>query len=327
MKVLVADDERLARSMLTATVGGLGHQCLTAEDGEQAWDLFARHSPDVLITDWMMPHLDGTELCRRVRGDTSARYTYIVLLTTLSAGDDLLAGIEAGADDYLVKPLDPVQLKARLTAAERVTKVHAKLAAFSSELERINTELAHTARTDALTGVGNRRRFDEDIARVDARARRQGHSYGLALCDIDHFRAYNDWYGHQAGDQALRAVASAIIDTCRDGDEVYRYGGEELVVVFPDERLPEAVLAANRVRQAVQALAIPHQATEVAGVLTASLGVSALDAGRHENHHDVVKEADRALYCAKDAGRNRLHPPIGIGPLELSPSPTAYPPR
>lgn len=173
--------------------------CLTAEDGEQAWELYAHHSPDVLITDWMMPRLDGTELCRRVRSDEGARYTYIVLLTTLAAGDDLLAGIEAGADDYLIKPLDPLQLKARLTAAERVTKVHAQLAAFSSELERINAELAYTARTDALTGVGNRRRFDEDIARLDARARRQGHPYGLALYDIDYFKGYNDWYGPPSG--------------------------------------------------------------------------------------------------------------------------------
>ena len=312
MKVLVAEDERVARSLLTATVGGLGHQCLTADDGQQAWELYAHHSPDVLITDWMMPRLDGPELCRRVRSDQDARYTYIVLLTTLSAGDDLLVGIEAGADDYLIKPLDPLQLKARLTAAERVTKVHAQLAASSSELERINAELAHTARTDALTGVGNRRRFDEDIARLDARARRQGQPYGLALYDIDYFKGYNDWYGHPAGHQFLRAVAGAIIDTSRDGDEVYRYGGEEFVVVFPDEDLAASALAANRVRQAIEGLGIAHQASPIPGVLTASVGVSAFDPQRHGSHQDVVMEADRALYCAKDAGRNRIHPPLEL---------------
>ncbi|HSH58364.1 MAG TPA: diguanylate cyclase [Acidimicrobiales bacterium] len=320
MKILVAEDEGITRSLLTAMVVALGHQCLTAEDGEQAWDLYSRHSPDVVITDWMMPHLDGTELCRRVRSDPTARYTYIVLLTTLAAGDDLLVGMESGADDYLVKPLDPAHLKARLTAAERVTKVHAKLAASSSELERMNAELVHTARTDALTGVGNRRRFDEDIARLDARARRQGRPYGVALCDIDHFKSYNDWYGHQAGDQALQEVAGAIVDICREGDEVYRYGGEEFIMVFPDESLPGAILAAGRVRRGIEALAIPHQDAEIPGVVTISVGVSSLDPGHHDSHHDVVKEADRALYCAKDGGRNRLQSLGGNNRLELSSS-------
>lgn len=310
MKVLVADDEVFARMLLTASVTELGHDCLVAEDGEQAWQLYGEHLPDVLVTDWMMPGLDGGELCRRIRSDATSHYTYIILVTTLGARDELLAGVEAGADDYLVKPLDPLDLKTRLIAAKRVTTLHRALAASSAELERVNTELARTARTDALTGVGNRRRFDEDLARLDARARRRGQVYGIALCDIDNFKGYNDHYGHPAGDEALRSVAGVMAQTCREGDEVYRYGGEELVVVFPDEELAGALIAGERIRRAIEDLALPYEGRGLGGVITASLGIASLDQGRHGEAGDVVKEADVALYAAKEAGRNRAHPAL-----------------
>ena len=309
VRVLVADDEATTRLVVRAAVQKLGHECLVAEDGDRAWELLQASPVDVLLTDWMMPGVDGLELCRRIRARQTDRYTYIILATGMSERDDILSGMEAGVDDYLIKPLDPFAVQTRLIAAERVTELHHQLARFRFQLEGVNDELAEQARTDALTHLGNRRRLEEDLAALHARARRHQHPYSIAMCDLDHFKGYNDTYGHAEGDNALQQVASVLGADLRTEDSAYRYGGEEFVVLFSDERLPGAVRATERLRLAVQELAIAHRGNRPPGIVTISAGVASFEPDSDLNAHAVLEQADQALYTAKQQGRNRVVAP------------------
>lgn len=306
MKILVVDDEPLSRLVVHAAVERLGHECITAEDGEAGWRRVVEDEPDVLVADRMMPGLDGLELCCRVRAEPRPGYTYIVLVTALGDRQDVLRGMEAGADDYLVKPVDPFALQTRLIAAERVTALHAELA-------RSRAELTELARRDALTGLGNRRSLDDDLRTLHARSQRYGRSYCVAMCDVDRFKVYNDTYGHQAGDQALAAVARRISAEVRTGDGVYRYGGEELALVLPEQTLESGVVALERVRAVVEQLAIPHVGGP-GGVLTLSAGIAAYRPGDDTTPQELLKQADGALYQAKAGGRNRVCRPQASGP-------------
>lgn len=297
MKILVADDDEGARLLAEAVVTSQGHECRVAASGDAAWALFADEHVDVLITDWMMPGLDGPQLARAVRAAAREEYTYIIMVTSRSARGEILAGIEAGADDYLIKPLDPFALQARLLVARRVTDLHAELAASRAEL-------AESARTDALTRIPNRRKLDEDLPQLHARSARYGHDYSLALCDIDNFKFYNDTHGHRAGDVALQAVASTLADACREGDALFRYGGEEFVVLLPEQTQESAVAAVDRLRRAIAALVIEHAPGETSQV-TLSAGVATFTPTRGVDVDTILQEADRALYRSKEEGRNR----------------------
>jgi diguanylate cyclase (GGDEF)-like protein len=299
MRILVVDDEPTSRLLVQAAVDWLGHQWIAADDGQAAWECFQQDKPDVLITDLMMPGVDGLELCRRVRANAQTSYTYIILVTVLSDRQDIVRGMDAGADDYLVKPLQLFDLQARLIAAQRVTDLHA-------ELDRHRAQLAHLARHDPLTGLSNRRSLDEDLEVLHARSQRYGRGFALAMCDIDRFKAYNDTHGHQAGDQALRAVAATIAGEVRGGDGVYRYGGEEFLLVLPEQTLDTALVAVERVRSAVERLAIPQPAAGPGGRLTLSAGIAAFSPGEPTTAQELLGRADAALYRAKSAGRNQL---------------------
>ena len=233
MKVLVADDDPGSLMVARAAVERSGHDCLTAADGDEAWALYLEHQPDVVVTDWMMPGMDGLALCRAIRAREADLYTYIVLLTSQGSRDDVLAGLEAGADDYVTKPLDPFVLHARLLVALRVTTLHADLAHYRKVLSQ-------QARTDPLTGLHNRLKLSEDLEQLHARSERYAEEYCVAMCDVDNFKSYNDIYGHQAGDLALRAVAAALVGEARKSDGVYRYGGEEFLLVLPNQSQPGA---------------------------------------------------------------------------------------
>ena len=203
LRVLVADDDASCRLVVQAAVERLGHECRVATDGDQAWKLFQEARPDVLITDWMMPGLDGPELCRRARQHKADGYTYIILATALGDHENVIEGMEAGADDYLTKPISPFDVRARLVAATRITELH-------KELERLHEAMTALARTDALTGLANRLRLHEDLEAIHDRAIRYGHAYCVAICDLDDFKQFNDTYGHQAGDDALRKVGALL---------------------------------------------------------------------------------------------------------------------
>ena len=309
MQILIADDDPTSRLVLQAIVSRLGHDCLVAEEGTSAWDLLSSGGIDVLLTDWMMPGLDGPELCRRVREQPGDSYVYIVLTTGLDHPEHILEGMGSGADDYLIKPVDSFAVQTRLVAAERVTELHSKLALTQAELERANLELLEQSRTDDLTGLGNRRRMEEDLARTHARAIRAGRTYGVALFDIDHFKCYNDHYGHVAGDEALRRVATCIDLAVRSGECAYRYGGEEFLLLMPDCQQADSILVASeRIRRALLEAAMPHAARPSApSLVTMSGGVSCWAPGSPHSALDIIEQADEALFEAKSAGRNRIH--------------------
>jgi two-component system cell cycle response regulator len=305
MRVLIADDDVTSRLELNALATRLGHQCLVAEDGARAWEMLQTEEIDVLLTDWMMPGMDGPELCRRVREELTQRYIYIVLITVLGEQGEVLEGMGAGADEFLVKPFDPFAVRTRLVAAERVTELHRRLVDTQGQLREANRELLSLSLTDTLTGVGNRRRMEEDLIRTHARALRVSRSYGMLLFDIDHFKLYNDHYGHVAGDEALRRVACHLGEASRADESIYRYGGEEFLVLLPDCTTADAIGAAERIRALVNDAGIPHavQLTPPA-VVTVSGGVACWAPGCELSAADLIHQADEALFEAKSAGRN-----------------------
>lgn len=298
MKVLVTDDDPTSRLMMQATVEQLGHDCLVAEDGQEAWSLFRDRDPDVVVSDWLMPGVDGLELCRRIRDHDTGGYTYFVLVTAQGEREHVRTGMDAGADDYLTKPLDPFFLETRLIAAARVTTLHKRL-------ERYRTELARQASTDPLTQLRNRLSLDDDLVRLHAQATRYDLTYAVLMCDIDWFKGYNDAYGHQAGDHVLREVAAALRQYMRDADSTYRIGGEEFLIVALEQDLDSARTAGERARRAVSDLGLPT-GSSVYEVVTVSVGVAVCDPTIDATAEDVLKRADEALYTAKRAGRNRV---------------------
>jgi two-component system, cell cycle response regulator len=307
MRVLIAEDDAASRMILRRAVQRFGHEVLVAEDGRKAWKLY-RETPgvDVVISDWMMPDMDGLELCHRLREEKRDEYTYFIFLTTLNGKEHLLEGMQAGADDYLSKPLDRDQLEVRLIAAARITALHRQLTKQKEELEKLNFELFKQARRDPLTRLGNRLRLREDLDALRDRVERCGHSYCAILCDVDSFKLYNDHYGHLKGDEVLQKVAKAILQSFRSRDACYRYGGEEFLIVLPEQTLESTALAAERLRRAVEELAIPHEASKPGGIVTVSCGLAELSPGEKKTVEEFLKEADEALYQAKESGKNKV---------------------
>jgi len=294
------------RTMLSDALTSMGHECLIAADGETAWQVFQVSGADVIISDRVMPRLDGLELCRLVRAHPGAPYTYFVFLTALTQKSEILEGMHEGADDYLTKPLDLDELRARLIAAERVTSLHRRLGEQATALERSNQALFEIARTDPLTGLGNRLLMAETLKSLQARAGRYNNPYAVALCDLDRFKAYNDLLGHLEGDQALRTVSALLKDAIRDTDSIYRYGGEELLVVLPEQTLDSAALAGERLRRAIASAGLAHPYNPPHGIVTVSIGIAAFEGASDGDFEAVIAEADAALYEAKRTGRNRI---------------------
>jgi diguanylate cyclase (GGDEF)-like protein len=306
VKVLIADDSAVPRMILEKALTSLGHETLTAADGQEAWERFVVFQPDVVLSDWLMPGVDGIELCRRIRSSDADRYAYFVLLTAMTEVEHAVTAMTAGADDFMVKPLDRVALEATLIAARRVTALHDELRDQRSKLVRLNSLLHDDARRDPLTMLGNRLRLSEDLAGAAARIERYGHGYCLAMFDIDYFKRYNDQLGHLAGDEALRAVAQALAGAARSGDMAYRYGGEEFLVLLPEQTLATAMLAVERLRGAVQDLGLSHPDNLPSGVVTISGGIAESTAARPIAVDEWLRRADVALYRAKALGRNRV---------------------
>jgi two-component system, cell cycle response regulator len=320
VKVLIAEDDAVSRLTLGRAVERLGHEILVAADGVAAWELFRQHAVDVIVSDWLMPGMDGLDLCRRVREAQRDTYTYFLLLTSMEGKQNFIQGMQAGADDYLTKPLDREELQVRLQVASRVTSLHHQLAEKTRELERANRALAESARRDPLTGLGNRLQLRDDLTQLQRWLDRYGRGFGVALCDVDRFKLYNDRYGHVAGDEVLQAIGTAIATTIRSGDMAYRYGGEELLVIMPEQSVETSIIAMERVRTAVELLAIPHAANRPHGVVTISIGLVAIVQGEQFPWETVLNHADTALYRAKAEGRNRVA--VGTAAsLGLAPNP------
>jgi two-component system cell cycle response regulator len=292
MKILIAEDQPASAVFLRRTLERMGHEVAVAPDGEAAWQALRDDHAQVLISDWVMPRLDGLELCRRIRDEDGDGYTYVILLTSKDRREERLEGLRAGADDFLTKPVDADELAVRLGIASRILTVHEALASR-------NARLAELAMVDELTGVKNRRRFREDLDLFFALASRRKIPLSLVMLDVDHFKQYNDAFGHPAGDEVLRIVAGLLLDVTREHDVVSRYGGEEFAILLPSTGSDSAVAVAERFRERIERHPWPHRA------VTASLGVASTGADTPTSA-SLVETADRALYCSKGSGRNRV---------------------
>ncbi len=293
MKILIAEDQLPTARYLRRLLEQLGHQVLEAADGEEAWEQIRREQVPILISDWMMPRLDGLELCRRIRSQFTEGYLYIILLTARNSREDKLEGLNAGADDFLTKPLDADELCVRLEIASRILEVH-------NALGRQNSRLIEMATTDELTGVNNRRRFGQDLNLHAGLASRHGLPLSLIMLDVDHFKQYNDTFGHLAGDEVLRTIATILRSEVREHDLVARYGGEEFVLLLPSTGPEAATEVAERLRRAIS------RGSWNMVPLTASFGVATTDPSHSISVEDLVAQADEALYHSKNAGRNRV---------------------
>lgn len=309
MKILVVDDSRTIRASLVTLLARMGHQVVEAENGERALEVYALEKPDLLLVDVMMPVLDGYEAAKRLRREHPDDWVPIIFLSSMEADQDLDRAIEAGGDDYLVKPVSFVVLNAKIRALHRLETMRRKLVGLTGELADANRTLEAMARMDGLTGIANRRYFDSYLPSELARSARSRAPLSLVLIDIDHFKTFNDHYGHQAGDACLRQVAGALrAAQRRPADLAARYGGEEFAMVLPETPLEGALEVAKQIAERVAQLEIPHAGSTTNRVLTLSQGIATCPPGDASTCERLVEHADKALYLAKERGRNRFLP-------------------
>lgn len=289
MRVLIADDDPTALLLLESALVEWGYEVVRAQDGNEAWEMLHRSDhPPLAILDWMMPGMDGIEICRKLRHESDESYVYLILLTGKTSTRDIVAGMEAGADDYVSKPFEEQELKVRLRAGRRIAE--------------LNEALRIQAKCDALTGIWNRRMILEILEREVARAAREQTCVGVIMADLDHFKRLNDTLGHLAGDAALRAAAKRMSESLRKYDALGRYGGEEFLIVLPGCDAPRTLATAERIRQSFALAAVPLPNGEAP--VTVSLG-TATSSGGQLSPDKLLRLADDALYRAKRAGRNR----------------------
>lgn len=300
MRILIADDSIVSRHLLDATLRKWGYEVVVASDGVEAWDaLQAADAPKLAILDWVMPGLTGPEVCRKVREHAKDKdtYTYVLLLTSKSLKEDLIEGMEAGADDYVTKPFDQHELKVRLRAGTRIIDLERELVAAREELREQATK-------DFLTRIWNRSSILDVLERELSRGTREQRPVGVVLADLDHFKLVNDTYGHFAGDAVLREFSRRMTTSIRPYDAIGRYGGEEFLIVLPGCDVSCTASQAERMRSALDSE--PMAINEENRLVTCSYGATAWLPGLAANTEALIRVADRALYMAKNQGRNRV---------------------
>jgi two-component system, cell cycle response regulator len=298
VKILIADDSLVSRHLLEATLRKWGYEVVVACDGEQALTLLqTEDAPAVAILDWMMPGITGLEVCRRVRLRAREPYTYILLLTSKSQKEDLIEGMEAGADDYITKPFDQHELLVRLRAGTRLVDLQA-------ELLSAREALREQATKDSLTHLWNRSSIYDILCRELARGQREHAPVGVVMVDLDHFKSINDNYGHFAGDAVLCEAARRMQNAVRQYDSIGRYGGEEFLILLSGCDEEASLSQAERLRKQLAQLQIPIQDSTIS--ISASFGVTTALPGQSWTPEELIHKADEALYLAKRRGRNRV---------------------
>jgi diguanylate cyclase (GGDEF)-like protein len=320
-RILVVEDSRMMRAMLGTLLANVGyHDVLMAENGGSAFRLLGLEEDhpgeavDLILMDFVLPDLDGIAAIRAIKARDELRNVPILMVTAMKEADTLREAFEAGASDYITKPLNEIELLARVGSAMRLKAEidqrearERELLEAKNQLERFNRQLEQLSLTDGLTGVANRRHFDQALHAEWTRAARSGSSLALALIDIDHFKRYNDTYGHQEGDRCLQRVSAALErGAFRPGDLVARYGGEEFAVIRANTGLTGARTVSERICEEIAALAIPHAASSAVPIVSLSVGVAAFLPDGDNSPEALIAAADRALYQAKERGRNRV---------------------
>jgi two-component system cell cycle response regulator len=320
MKALIADDDRVATTLLATVLKRWGFEVSIANDGVAAWEQLVGQAPALAIVDWMMPGLDGPDLCRRIRGDSRLGGMHVILLTGRSGQADIVAGLDAGADDYVVKPFQIEELRARVQVGVRVIQLKERLAAEVERLQAARDDLEHLANSDVLTDLCNRRSWFNRAAIEHERCRRYARPIALLMVDLDHFKKVNDTYGHVIGDLVLKRFAELLRDVCRTSDVVGRVGGEEFAVLLPETCVDNARHVAHRIVHACRdaRLAAPHDDIR----FTCSIGVAGVD-GSDMTIDDTMRRADVALYEAKRSGRYRATTVADLAAAVTAPGSTA----
>ncbi len=317
MKILIAEDDAVSRRLLEKLLIASGYEVVATVDGPSAWELLqAPDAPRLALLDWMMPGMDGVEVCRQVRKRVGRPYIYILLLTARDAKIDVIEGLESGADDYLTKPYNTLELKARLRVGKRILDLEDDLVAAREVMQ-------FKATHDALTGLWNRAAILDMLQREVPRARRERSSVGILLGDLDHFKSVNDAHGHLAGDEVLRDVARRLSGSVREYDAVGRYGGEEFLVVMPGCDVRTTPERAEHLRAAISNQ--PVRCTEGVIPVSLSLGAVASSGWGEVDVDTLLRAADAALYRAKEAGRNRVELAVPRKPPSASPQAAGSP--
>ncbi len=316
MRILAVDDDPTSLQILRRTLQQAGHEVITASNGADALQVALERSPEAIVADWMMPRMDGVELCRALRCIQSGQQIYFLLLTGRDQEDQIVAAYDAGVDDYVTKPFNPRILLARLRPGQRMSELRRNL-----DLERqnsdnqvrqlgdLNRDLTKASKTDPLTGLGNRRQAWEHLTEGWQASTRGSTSFSVMMIDVDRFKLVNDEHGHEVGDIVLTEVAQILSSHTRKGEEVARLGGEEFLIICPNTTAQQAFVGAERLRKAVESHVIQAPGSEIRttvsiGVAERTTGMQSLDA--------LLKAADEAVYVAKSAGRNEVR--IAKGP-------------
>jgi diguanylate cyclase (GGDEF)-like protein len=309
--ILVVDDDIVSRTVVQKYLLKAGFEVLCAGNGKEAMAIFSRQFCPIVLTDWMMPEITGPQLCRMIRETKTDGYVFIILITSRDSKTDIVSGLEAGADDYLTKPIHQAELIARINTGVRILKLE-------KSLKRANDEIRLLSITDPLTGCFNRAYLGEQFPQELSRSKRYKHPLAVVLADLDHFKKINDTYGHQVGDSVLKSIAQCIIGQTREKiDWTVRYGGEEFLIILPETDCVGTQIMAERVRMAVSRVTV--QAGEAQIHITASFGGTCVNFRQKESAatamEELINKADEQLYRSKREGRNQvnvveLFPPI-----------------
>lgn len=307
LKVMVVEDSKVMIETIRDYLAQMGiHHPMFALNGQEAIEMFRSNRPDIILLDAILPDIDGFEIARQMRMlERDGEWAAIIFLTSKTKDEQLARGIEAGGDDYLMKPVSQVVLSAKVRAMQRLIEMQRSLLAVTHKLGAANKELQHLSMTDGLTGIANRRFFDELFMREWRRCGRMKRPMSLIMIDVDHFKLFNDTYGHQAGDDCLKAVATQVaLAATRAGDLAARYGGEEFALVLGETDADGAQWVANLIRQRIIDLRMPHGPSPFHFV-TVSCGVSAVVPNAGLAQETFLQSTDHALYLAKEHGRNK----------------------
>jgi diguanylate cyclase (GGDEF)-like protein len=298
LRILIADDDDVSRRLLQAILIKWGYDVVIACNGMEAWQMLREvNAPKLAILDWMMPGMDGIDVCREIRKRSAEPYVYVLLLTAKARKKDIITGLDAGADDYLTKPFDAEELQVRLRAGQRVLDLQAELVAARESLR-------YQATHDSLTGLLNRGAILETLRNELDTANRRGMPISIVLADLDHFKLVNDTHGHIVGDAVLHEAARRMKNSIRAYDSVGRYGGEEFLFIFPGSEATDAGSQAQRLQSCITSH--PMELPRLTIPVSVSMGVLSQEHPRVEDLDALIQQADEALYQAKAEGRNRL---------------------
>jgi diguanylate cyclase (GGDEF)-like protein len=303
-RILVVDDHEDNIELLRARLEAWGYEVDAARNGTEALDRVRDVPPDLILLDVMMPNIDGNEVARRIKQNPALPFIPIIMQTALDSTDSKVEGLEAGADDYITKPIEFAELKARLRSMLRIKRLQEELEERERQLLEANERLRHMSRTDGLTGLDNRRYIEQQLDQMYAHGERLAEPLSCVMCDLDRFKSVNDTHGHHAGDAVLKQFAGILKREAREIDRVGRYGGEEFIVLLPGTVLDAAVTFAERVRKSVEAHTFVFDGGSIRR--TASFGVAGWPHPRVTHCDGLVRAADDALYVAKETGRNRV---------------------